>query len=199
MELIMSSLHQLQERVKSTVQLTTSTCKHIQSTRFCTSSLASPLTFFLSIYLKNLNHLLKLWDTKIIRYKGKVPPNTVLEHKEKKDTVWLFRSWQASGQETSKHTIVSKCASALLEKKAPWTQTGRASNLDEGLFGMTLGERCRVQREKQSNRERGKGSPRDGKDLTYSELRSLNLILKTTESPLQDFKWDLNDLIRFAF
>lgn len=52
---------------------------------------------------------------------------------------------------------------------------------------------------KQSKRERESRTVQMIEKTLYTELRNLNLILKTTESSLQDFKWNLNNMIRFAF
>lgn len=118
-------------------------------------------------------HLFKKFKPviKIMRYKNvlgikeKSHRTLLRAQRKKKDIVWLLRSWQASGQETSKHTIVSKCESALLEKKAPWTQTGRASHSDEGLFGMTSGGKDAA--------SRGKSS------LTEKEAKAVQVMEKT--------------------
>lgn len=51
----------------------------------------------------------------------------------------------------------------------------------------------------QSNTEREAEAVQEKEKTLYTELRSANLNLKIMESPLHDFKWDLNDMIRFAF
>lgn len=154
MELIMSSLCQFLERVKSTnysSPLANASTLKAHTFVYLTSFLA---LFYLHSFLFSLFHFLihlfkklkpvinimgyknvylvwkKLVGSKGYKTKYKVPPNTALEHKERNNTIWLLRSKQPSRQKPSKHTIINRRVKCSDRENVLWIHTGRASNSD---------------------------------------------------------------------
>lgn len=69
----------------------------------------------------------------------------------------------------------------------------------EGVSGMTYGGMDAEARGKSSLTEKETREVQEVKKTLHTEPRKFNLILKIPKNPLRGFKWDLNDIIRFAF